>query len=107
MIAGRDHPEESHDAARVARFMQGKRLREALALFLARGEQGYTDDELDERTQWGHQCTSALMSTARRTTTLFVWTGQRRPTRKGNLARVHILSEWGVEEAMKPTENDL
>jgi len=92
---GVHHPETSHAAANKVKKRDGSRRKaaEVVAWLRDRGLQGATDDEVDEYFKWGHQTSSAVMSQMRSQSSLLVWMGTFRNTRKGNKARVNVLAE--------------
>jgi len=99
--AGKDHPETAHGAAAVANKSLGAR-QQAIIAFLGRvGAAGATDDEIDAAIGWGHQCTTPVMHSLRKSR-MVAWVFDsdgdpvKRNTRKGNPARVNVLAKYAI-----------
>lgn len=99
--AGKYHPETSHDAAMLAEKARTTRQAAAIELLGKAGGDGLTDDEIDCITKWGHQCTTPIMWSLRKSR-LIGWAYDEfgkvrtRKTRKGHAARVNVLGDYAV-----------
>lgn len=84
-------PDTSHAAAERALPRAATKRRIAYDLIRAAGEQGMTDDELEQRTGWAHQSASACRNSLMHDGWI-TDSGQRRPTRYGNDAICWVVA---------------